>query len=293
MRNGRFQRADTWRTCTLRPSLVASRQLFVAWPARVDSEAESMERLARELRSVQTMFPWIRAVKFGSYNFATRAFGSRIDPEIRILAALGPCRLAIDVGGNWGQSIYALKRVVRPDMVISFEPNPELAQKLAKEFSCDPSIIVEPFALGSQPSQSDFFIPSYRGFVYDGLASLSYDKAAGWLNAKRVARFDARKLKIKEHQVPVRTLDSLNLSPDIIKIDVQGHELEVIRGAAQTLSRSRPAIVVESPSDELIGQLDEIGLKHFGLSGDKLEHGYRSNVNSVFLCPDKHGSLVN
>lgn len=46
--------------------------------------------------------------------------------------------------------------------------------------------------------------------------------------------------------VPAVTLDSLNLCDiDIIKIDVEGHELAVVRGAEQTIKKNKPLIVIE------------------------------------------------
>jgi FkbM family methyltransferase len=47
-------------------------------------------------------------------------------------------------------------------------------------------------------------------------------------------------------RVPTRRLDSFNFSAvDFIKIDVEGHEYQVIQGALKTIQRCRPAIVIE------------------------------------------------
>lgn len=45
--------------------------------------------------------------------------------------------------------------------------------------------------------------------------------------------------------IPVLTLDSFNLSPDFIKIDVEGMEDQVIQGALKTIKKNRPIMVVE------------------------------------------------
>lgn len=45
----------------------------------------------------------------------------------------------------------------------------------------------------------------------------------------------------------VKPLDALDLpAPDLIKIDVEGHEAAVLRGAARTIARTRPLVVFES-----------------------------------------------
>jgi FkbM family methyltransferase len=46
--------------------------------------------------------------------------------------------------------------------------------------------------------------------------------------------------------IPMRTLDSFNLNDvDFVKIDVEGFELEVIKGGYETLKRNNPVIIVE------------------------------------------------
>jgi hypothetical protein len=47
-------------------------------------------------------------------------------------------------------------------------------------------------------------------------------------------------------RVPTRCLDSFNFDTvDLIKIDVEGHEYQVVKGALKTIQRCRPAVVVE------------------------------------------------
>ena len=47
--------------------------------------------------------------------------------------------------------------------------------------------------------------------------------------------------------MPVKRLDDQHLdNVGLIKIDVEGHELAVLHGAADTLTRNRPAVVVEA-----------------------------------------------
>ena len=50
--------------------------------------------------------------------------------------------------------------------------------------------------------------------------------------------------------VPVATLDSFDLEAvDMIKIDCEGFELQVLKGAVETLKRWRPALIVEQKPD--------------------------------------------
>ena len=61
--------------------------------------------------------------------------------------------------------------------------------------------------------------------------------------------------------VPVRTADSLirdgTARPDVVKIDVEGAELLVLRGAAETLRVTRPITIVEAHSASLAFRVHE------------------------------------
>ena len=41
------------------------------------------------------------------------------------------------------------------------------------------------------------------------------------------------------------TIDSLNLNPDLIQLDVEGFEENALKGAFDTIMRSRPIIIIE------------------------------------------------
>lgn len=74
---------------------------------------------------------------------------------------------------------------------------------------------------------------------------------------------------VEGDEIPCITIDSLNVNPDLIKIDVQGHEKHVLEGAVETIKRSRPAIMVEVQlnghiNHDLIGFITSLGMKIAG-----------------------------
>ena len=149
--------------------------------------------------------------------------------EIRYLRRLcDPRKTSIDVGANIGIYTYFMRR--HSSSVIAYEPNPGLARLLNQTF--DSNVSVKEAALSSEPGLLTLRIPTIAGIEYHGLASLSQD----FSEAETV----------REIEVPVRRLDDeADKSIGFIKIDVEQHESEVLRGAMGLLSSQKPNLLIE------------------------------------------------
>lgn len=83
------------------------------------------------------------------------------------------------------------------------------------------------------------------------------------------------------------TLDSLNLSPDFIKIDVEGMEFDVIKGARETIIRSKPLIMIEEnilseKYGNYIGRANNL-LKKWGMKKLVTFHVYPEKDKNILL----------
>lgn len=152
------------------------------------------------------------------------------EPELKWLHLIGPCKgLAIDVGANCGFYTLALARLYHE--VIAFEPNKEIAALLVDAKLAGVKVIHS--AVSSAPGVATLFIPRVDGVTLSGWASLDQGNCPGAMD------FDRR-------EIPLCTLDSFRFeNVGFIKIDVEGHELSVIKGAAETIRRDKPAMLLE------------------------------------------------
>jgi FkbM family methyltransferase len=145
------------------------------------------------------------------------------------LALVRPGSAVADVGANDGMYSYAFSR--RAGAVHAFEPLPRCAEVVRAYAGANRGIHVHQVALSDRPGAMTLTIPVREGREIDTEASLSPGAVPG----------DARRVEIE-----VRTLDSFALRDlSLLKIDVEGHELEVLRGARETLRTERPAMMVE------------------------------------------------
>jgi FkbM family methyltransferase len=142
----------------------------------------------------------------------------------------------LDVGAHHGlYTLPASKQVGRRGRVIAFEPSPRERKRLLTHLRLNrcSNVCVEPYALGDSAGEADLFL-------VEGLHD--------WCNSLRPPVIEDRTCTVR---VEVRRLDdaleTLGISQvDFIKLDVEGAELSVLRGAARLLQgESRPAILAE------------------------------------------------
>lgn len=145
-----------------------------------------------------------------------------------------PGRTFIDVGAHIGSVLGEVART-SPGRVIAFEAIPAKAAHLTKKF---PGVIIHNCALLDHEGEATFFIDNARS----GYSSLSRHEG-----------------DITEITVPVRRMDDLITEDDVdlIKIDVEGAELGVLRGAEQVIARCRPVVLFESGPGDVMGYTKE------------------------------------
>jgi FkbM family methyltransferase len=159
------------------------------------------------------------------------------DPIVRFLSAhLAAGQCAFDIGANTGLYSRVMLDLVGPGgSVHAFEPHPETAQALTSQAAGN--LTVHRCAV-SDVSKDDreFFVDTREGMlgVASSLARLGDLHAAGKVRPIHVCSVTVDEVCARE-----------GLAPALIKMDTEGHELEVIRGARETIERLRPVIVFE------------------------------------------------
>ena len=174
-----------------------------------------------------------------------------------------------DVGANVGLYVWEVAKVCPTRKILAFEPDPanfELLEMTRKEADIL-NLGLCPDALSNQTDEVSF--------SQDPLTS-----ATGCILGKEKPWIE-QYLNGSTNQITVntRTMDSEvdnNKIPSLIKIDVEGHEVEVLEGAVNTLSKKKPLLIIESfpPKQEKV-------ISHLQAYGYNLEDADRhSPVNS-------------
>lgn len=183
---------------------------------------------------------------------------------------------SIDVGANAGHILNSLTKLSPMGYHWAFEPIPRFASRLRKKF---PDVTVEQVALSDHTGVADFnFIP--KDPAYSSLIKRP-DIEAG--------------LEVRSLRVDVRRLDDCipsGIPISFIKIDVEGAEAAVLRGAAQLLRDTRPVVVFECMAAKLgdcMPVLEQAGLQISLLSD--YTNGRRRPSEEVIRMGNEYGEF--
>jgi FkbM family methyltransferase len=184
------------------------------------------------------------------------------------LAYLMPGSVALDIGANLGEwTLPFARRVGRAGHVLAVEPMPRNAAALAKTLAANALRQAEIVrcAVGDHDGTVDFAVPLVTSTRSDtGTAHIG--PAAAGHETLRVALCHLDAL-VGEHRFE---------RIDLIKIDVEGHERHVLDGAATTLARFRPALVIETGHEaegDRAAIHDRLGGLGYRMLGILIDHG--------------------
>ena len=219
--------------------------------------------------------------------------------EPRTVAAyrriLAPGRVAVDIGANMGAHTLHLSGCVgRDGRVLAFEPTAEAYCRLARNIAINPELGRRIDAMQTMLVATPDTAPEPTVYASWPLRSPS---DAHDLHLGVALSTEGANISTLDDAVAAAGLDRV----DLIKLDVDGHELDVLRGARTILKQHHPAIVMElSPytieergqdPSELIALLQDQGYRFYDLAGrslatanrpvPKIPAGYSMNVLAI------------
>jgi FkbM family methyltransferase len=220
----------------------------------------------------------IDAVKGVPNPFRTYRVEHESPLQAELVAHLRPGGVVFDVGAHLGEFAFpAANAVGVGGRVFAFEANPTTARQLGEIARLNGYAQVEVVegAVGREEGTVSF---SARGNSADSGVTTAR-KAGGSF--------------VEQVEVPVRPLDAFvaarGVAPDLVKVDVEGFEVEVLAGAARTLRDHAPVVCVEvHPRD----------LRQFGLDPAEVTRrlealGYANRTPAYARVPDQHDRPFN
>ncbi|MGJ7032875.1 FkbM family methyltransferase [Niabella hirudinis] len=192
---------------------------------------------------------------FDRYDFET------FDVLKRVLRKDSNC---IDIGAHKGEILQAILKAAPAGRHIGFEPIPYLFNQLQKKYGGRVRLFNT--ALSSEAGEAEFTVFKDRPAV-SGLKERSFEDA----------HYDTEKIRVKLERL--EDLVPGNQPVHLIKIDVEGAELEVLKGARRILEQYKPLVLFEfgKGGSDLYGATPELVFDFFD------ELGYTLSLQQYFL----------
>jgi FkbM family methyltransferase len=191
-----------------------------------------------------------------------------------------PGYVCFDVGANIGVYSVILANVSGdPRNVHAFEPVDHVRKKLTNNAKLNglKGLNVNDFALGSAPGTLAMH-QIKEGHFRGGTSTFTLNKNVAKIGE---GQFDVRQVEIRtlDQYVSEHVLDRV----DFVKIDVEGFEIEVLKGAAETINRFKPTIILEYEESRHAEHADTLRKILFG-SGYEVSE-YISFKDTLVLSP--------
>jgi FkbM family methyltransferase len=187
----------------------------------------------------------------------------RYEPELGVLPLLvDPNRTSVDAGANRGTYTYFLSKLSRH--VYAYEPNPAMRWILQRSSARNVSVL--PMALSDRTGTAEFAVPKKQSTFRNNAGSLE------------VAQLESESPDLVRFPVSTARLDDQGVTDvGFIKIDVEGHEREVLAGARLVIERDWPVLLIEMMESLAPGEtndnlqfVEQLGYQSFLLVGQRL-----------------------
>jgi len=205
---------------------------------------------------------------------------------------LQPGMCVVEVGSNIGAHTVPMARLCAPGPLYAFEPQQRVFQILCANLALNDvrNVLAFPDAVGAEPGH--VLVPAIDYGARGNFGGVSV----------MPERSDSPGLKTR-----LVTVDGLELAAcHLLKVDVEGFEVQVLRGARATIARHRPLLYVENDrrahQQELISLIDELGYRQYWHTPPLFDpanpNGAEENVFpgivsiNLFCIPKETGSNV-
>ena len=221
-----------------------------------------------------------------------RSIKKNYEKELKLVSKFADkTKDALDIGVYRGIYSYQLSKNFK--MVHSFEPNPLLFPYLDKNLKkIIENLNLYNLALSDKDGETKLKIPVRSSSIFKSNIEELYKLGAASIHPNKTFN-DFKEINVKKMK-----LDNINIGNKIgfIKIDVEGHEYEVIEGGKKTILENKPVLLIEIEKrhsnrsvDDSINHINKLGYKSYYvknnelLSSDTLKD--KSNEQNYYFLP--------
>jgi FkbM family methyltransferase len=154
----------------------------------------------------------------------------------------------IDIGASDGVAIKFISKILDVNKIYAFEPNKNYYQKLRNLKIKNKKIYN--YGISDKNRKLEVYVPVYKFFnkKFSLITYTFYNKE----HLRKVLNknfFFTKNLKIEKRIIFLKKIPAIKTKIDLIKIDVNGHEFEIIKSLSRIIKKSKPVIITEEMSN--------------------------------------------
>ena len=154
----------------------------------------------------------------------------------------------IDVGASDGIASKFFDRKLKINKIICFEPNKSYV-RILKKLNIK-NLTVNAYGIGQFNKYYKIFFPRYKFFSKNlDLITYTYYNKKDLLNRINLDFRFKKNISIVKSKIYLKKIKKMRTKINLIKIDVNGHELPVLKGLSKIIKRDKPALIIETGED--------------------------------------------
>jgi FkbM family methyltransferase len=173
------------------------------------------------------------------YEISKVEFGCHLWRDVKTILAGSPIKTVFDLGANEGQSARGFLRHFPRARIFSFEPTPATFARLRAFAATRPKVTPVNKALGEKPGKAIF---NENAFHQTNSLLKAHPQSLEYLGPRVIERQNTIEVELTTLDVFCREASVAQI--DLLKMDVQGYELSVLKGAPEMLAGRKIGCIV-------------------------------------------------
>ena len=196
----------------------------------------------------------------------------------------------VDIGASDGIATNFFLKNLNVNKIFCYEPHKVFIRSLIKYKKNNKNIILKKYGISDKNKKIEIYYPSIN-FLGIDLPLLTYTFYDKYELTKQIKLdfYNYKKIRVNKTVISLKKYKKLNEKIDLIKIDVNGFELEVVKGMLVQIKKDKPLIIIENSDDlnKINSLLKKNNYQKYYNMSSKFKMHNKQKVLDIFFIPNK------